>query len=163
MKRWKTMVKEKINFKNSSLGIELGSTRIKAVIIDSDYSLIARGEYEWENHFENGVWTYSLEEVWSGLQEAYKNLNDNVKRSYGVDILTVGSIGFSGMMHGYLPFDVEGNQIAQFRTWRNTSTQKAAEYLTSLFEFNIPLRWSVAHLYQAILNKEDHLKKIDYF
>ncbi len=144
------------------LGIEFGSTRIKAVLIGEDHAPIASGSHEWENQYENGVWTYSLEDVWTGLQESYKNLAKEVLGKYGVSLKTVDAIGFSGMMHGYLAFDKDGNLLAPFRTWRNTITETAAKKLTRLFQFNIPQRWSIAHLYQTILNKEPHAKDIDY-
>jgi sugar (pentulose or hexulose) kinase len=144
------------------LGIEFGSTRIKAVLIGRDHAPIAAGSYEWENRYENGVWTYHLEEVWTGLQESYRNLNNEVQEKYGTPLRAVGAIGFSGMMHGYLPFDKDDNLLAPFRTWRNTITGQAAEQLTELFQFNIPQRWSIAHLDQAILNKEPHIKDISH-
>ena len=144
------------------LGIEFGSTRIKAVLIGEDHAPIASGGYEWENRYENGVWTYHLEDVWTGLQESYRNLRNEVLEKYGIPLQTVGAIGFSGMMHGYLPFDKDGNLLAPFRTWRNTITGQAAEQLTALFQFAIPQRWSIAHLYQAMLNKEPHVKDIHH-
>lgn len=156
------MEQKKLEWKRTALGIELGSTRIKAVLIGPDHALIASGEYEWENCFENGIWTYHLEDVWTGLQTAYQGLIHEVKEKYGMALSKVGSTGVSGMMHGYLPFDSSGNQLAPFRTWRNTSTTQAAETLTSLFQFNLPLRWSVAHLYQAMLNKEGHVRDIAF-
>ena len=144
------------------LGIEFGSTRIKAVLIGEDHAPIASGGYEWENRYENGVWTYNLEDVWTGLQESYRNLRDEVLEKYSTPLQTIGAIGFSGMMHGYLAFDKDGNLLAPFRTWRNTITGQAAEKLTDLFQFNIPQRWSIAHLYQAMLNKEPHVKDIHH-
>lgn len=147
---------------NETLGIEFGSTRIKAVLIDENFNPIATGSHDWENRLENGVWTYHLADVWSGLQDAYARLNDDVYEKYGVRIKRLSSIGFSAMMHGYLPFDKEGNQLAEFRTWRNTITQNSAVRLTELFNFNIPQRWSIAHLYQAILNGEEHVSKISF-
>lgn len=146
----------------TALGIELGSTRIKAVLIAEDHSPIASGSHEWENQYENGVWTYSLEAAWNGLQDCYRNLSKDVSEKYGVKLTIVGSIGFSAMMHGYLAFDKDGKQLVPFRTWRNTMTGQAAEKLTDLFQFNIPQRWSIAHLYQAILNKEAHVKDISH-
>lgn len=145
-----------------SLGIEFGSTRIKAVLIDNDFNPIATGSHDWENKLVNGIWTYSLDDVWKGLQDAYSSLNDDVFKRYGVKIKKLSSIGFSAMMHGYLPFDKNGNQLAEFRTWRNTITSEAAGKLTELFDFNIPQRWSIAHLYQAIFNGEEHVKDISY-
>ncbi len=144
------------------LGIELGSTRIKAVLVGQDYSPIASGSFEWENRFENGVWTYHLDDVWVGMQAVYKDLVGDVKSRYGVALGTVGAIGVSAMMHGYLPFDAKDKQLAPFRTWRNTTTEQAAALLSDEFDFNIPQRWSIAHLYQAILNKEPHVGDIAY-
>lgn len=147
----------------TSLGIELGSTRIKAVLIGPDHSPLASGAYNWENSFKNGYWTYDLQDAWQGLQEAYRELKDEFESKFGKPLRTVGSIGISGMMHGYLPFDKNGKQLVPFRTWRNTSTGDAIDELISLFKFNIPHRWSIAHLYQAILNEEEHVKDIDFF
>ncbi len=147
---------------NTALGIELGSTRIKAVLIGENYTPLATGSHDWENQYENGVWTYSLEDVWSGLQESYRNLSSEVFEKYNTQLKVIGTIGFSGMMHGYMAFDNDGNLHVPFRTWRNTITGQAAERLTDLFNFNIPQRWSIAHLYQAILNKEDHVSDIRY-
>lgn len=144
------------------LGIEFGSTRIKAVLIGDDHTPIASGSHEWENQFENGIWTYSLEDVWTGLQESYRKLSNDVSEKYDTSLRSIGAIGFSGMMHGYLPLDKDGNLLVPFRTWRNTMTGQAQEELTELFQFNIPQRWSIAHLYQAILNKEPHIKDIHY-
>ena len=144
------------------LGIELGSTRIKAVLIDDKHIPIAGGDHEWENQLVNGVWTYSMDAVHTGLQACYANLKADVKEKFGQELTTVGAIGVSAMMHGYLPFDGDGNQLAEFRTWRNTITGEAAEKLTALFGFNIPQRWSIAHLYQAILNDEPHVKFIAF-
>lgn len=146
----------------TSLGVEFGSTRIKAVLIGADCQVLASGEYSWENRLENGVWTYPLSEVWHGLQASYAQLKAQVQSEYGVTLKTVGSIGISAMMHGYLPFDGEGNQLTEFRTWRNTITEQAAAELTTAFSFNIPQRWSIAHLYQAILNQESHIKDISF-
>lgn len=147
---------------NESLGIEFGSTRIKAVLIDENCDIIATGAYDWENRLENGIWTYHTEDIWFGLQNAYRNLNDEIKKIYGVKINRLASIGFSAMMHGYLPFDKDGRQLTAFRTWRNTITSEASQKLTSLFDFNIPQRWSIAHLYQAILNDEKHIQDIAF-
>ena len=144
------------------LGIEFGSTRIKAVLIDSEYNVLASGSHDWENKLENGYWTYSIDDILSGLQNAYKSLNDECLNNFSAKITSLSSIGFSAMMHGYLPFDKDDNLLAEFRTWRNTTTGKAAKKLTELFNFNIPQRWSIAHLYQAILNGEEHLPRIDY-
>jgi sugar (pentulose or hexulose) kinase len=151
-----------MDLKNTALGIELGSTRIKAVLIDEKHVPIASGDYEWENQLVNGIWTYSMDAVRTGIQTCVANLKADVKGKYGVDLTTVGAIGVSAMMHGYLPFDGDGKQLTEFRTWRNTITGEAAEKLTALFGFNIPQRWSIAHLYQAILNGEDHVKDIAY-
>ncbi len=145
-----------------SLGIEFGSTRIKAVLINKDFEPVASGSHTWKNKLVNGIWTYSLDDVWSGLQDAYKNLNDDCESKYGSKITNLASLGFSAMMHGYLPFDKNGNQLCEFRTWRNTITGEAAKELTELFDFNIPQRWSIAHLYQAILNGEEHTKNIAF-
>ena len=151
-----------MDLSKTALGIELGSTRIKAVLIDDMHVPIASGGYEWENQFVNGVWTYSMDAVHSGLQTCFANLKADVKSRFGIELTTVGAIGVSAMMHGYLPFDKNGKQLSEFRTWRNTITGPAAEELTALFGFNIPQRWSIAHLYQAILNGEEHVKDIDY-
>ena len=144
------------------LGIELGSTRIKAVLIDQQHRPIASGDYEWENRLVNGIWTYSMESVHTGLRACVNALKADLKEEFGLDLTTVGAIGVSAMMHGYLPFDKDGKQLAEFRTWRNTITGEAAEKLTALFGFNIPQRWSIAHLYQAMLNGEEHVKEIAY-
>lgn len=144
------------------LGIEMGSTRIKAVLIGPDHSVLATGAHNWENNLENGYWTYDLQDVWAGVQDAYVGMAAQVRERYGEPLTTLGAMGFSAMMHGYLPFDGEGNQLAAFRTWRNTTTEAAAEKLTDLFHFNIPQRWSVAHLYQAILNGEEHVPQIRF-
>lgn len=144
------------------LGVEFGSTRIKAVLIGEDHKPIASGSHEWENRYENGVWTYSLEDVWTGLQDSYRKVSHEVLEKYGTPLQTIGAIGFSAMMHGYLAFDRDGNLLVPFRTWRNTMTGQAAQELTDLFRFNIPQRWSIAHLYQAILNREPHVKDINH-
>ena len=146
----------------TALGIELGSTRIKAVLIGMDHAPIASGAHDWENRMENGVWTYHMEDVWSGIQAAYAQLAQNIKKEYDITLTMVGSIGISAMMHGYLAFDKDDNQLAEFRTWRNTMTEKAAEELTALLGFNVPQRFSIAHLYQAILNKEEHVSQIAF-
>jgi len=158
----KDEIKQAIESGQTALGIEFGSTRIKAVLIGEDYTSIASGSYEWENRFENGFWTYHEDEIWTGLQACYTALRKQVEKDYDTTLATIGSIGFSGMMHGYMPFDDAGNLLVPFRTWRNTTTGQAAESLTELFQFNIPLRWSIAHLYQAILNQEDHIDKISH-
>ncbi|HOD68302.1 MAG TPA: FGGY-family carbohydrate kinase [Bacteroidaceae bacterium] len=144
------------------LGIELGSTRIKAALIDPDHNPIAQGSHTWENQLEDGLWTYSIESIWSGLQDCYQSLCNNVRAEYGIEIENLAAIGVSAMMHGYMPFDRNGNILVPFRTWRNTNTAKAAAELSELFVFNIPLRWSISHLYQAILDNEKHVKDIDF-
>ncbi len=144
------------------LGLELGSTRIKAVLIDADHKPLASGSFAWENRLENGIWTYSLEDAVAGLQACYADLRKDVKEKYGADLKRVGAIGISGMMHGYLAFDETGKLLAPFRTWRNTMTAEAAQELSALFDYNIPQRWSIAHLYQSILNKEEHLDQITF-
>ncbi len=146
----------------TALGIEFGSTRIKAILIGEDHTPIASGSYEWENRYENGVWTYHLEDVWAGLQDSFQELRAEVQKNHGVPLKTVGAIGFSAMMHGYLVFDKNEELLVPFRTWRNTITGEAAEQLTRLFQFNIPQRWSIAHLYQAILNEEPHVPDIHF-
>lgn len=156
------MEAKQIDLSKTALGIEFGSTRIKAVLIDEDHSPVASGEYAWENQFVAGYWTYELSEVWKGLQAAYSDLQAEVKAKYKLDLHTVGSIGISAMMHGYLPFNEHGEQLAAFRTWRNTTTEEAATRLSEAFQFNIPLRWSIAHLYQAILNDEEHVSEINF-
>ena len=144
------------------LGIELGSTRIKAVLIDPEGNPIAQGDHEWQNQFVNNIWTYEMKDAWTGLQDCYARLAEDVLTRYGAELTKLDAIGMSGMMHGYLPFDAEGNQLASFRTWRNTITGEAAEALTERLHFNIPQRWSIAHLYQAILNGEAHVPQIRY-
>lgn len=159
-----TEIKDLISKGQAVLGIEFGSTRIKAVLIDpNSYKPIAQGAHEWENRLENGFWTYHLDDIWTGLQDCYKNLTLDVQAQYGVKIEKLASIGFSAMMHGYMAFDKADNQLAQFRTWRNANTSKAAAELTELFQFNIPERWSISHLYQCILDKEDHVKEVAFF
>ena len=152
--------KQAIESGRTALGIEFGSTRIKAVLIGEDHAPLASGSHEWENRYENGIWTYALEDAWAGLQDSYRQLSAEVSARYGAQLTKIGAIGFSAMMHGYLPFDANGKLLAPFRTWRNTITGQAAEQLTELFQFNIPQRWSIAHLYQAILNQEPHVKDI---
>ena len=155
--------KELIESGKAVLGIEFGSTRIKGVLIDEQHNPIASGDHGWENRLENGVWTYSLEDIWGGLQDCYSNLRKDVAEKYGVEIKKLAAIGFSGMMHGYMPFNAAGELLVPFRTWRNTITGQAAKELTELLNFNMPQRWSISHLYQAILNKEDHVKDITFF
>ena len=144
----------------TALGIELGSTRIKAVLIGHDHQVLATGSFSWENRLENDLWTYHLDDAVRGVQVSFAELSENVKKQYGLELTTVGAIGISGMMHGYLPLDKDGNQLAPFLTWRNTNTQQAADELTELFQFNIPLRWSISHLYQAMLEKREHVGDI---
>ena len=145
------------------LGIEFGSTRIKAVLVDESHEPIAMGMYDWENRLEDNIWTYSLDDIWSGLQGCYGSLAEDVQTKYGVKLTKLGGLGFSGMMHGYMPFDGNGELLVPFRTWRNTMTEEACRKLVPLFDFNIPQRWSIAHLYQVILNKESHVKDIAFF
>jgi sugar (pentulose or hexulose) kinase len=156
-------IKTVIESGKTALGIEFGSTRIKLVLIDDRGNILASGNHTWENQLENGIWTYALNDVWSGLRDGYRKLSDKVKELTGADLATVGSIGISAMMHGYLAFDKADNQIAEFKTWRNTVTGEAAKELTELFSFNIPQRWSVAHLYQAILNHEKDVNQVAFF
>lgn len=154
--------KSTIETGKAMLGIELGSTRIKAVLIDQDNKPIAQGSHSWENQLVDGLWTYSLDAIWNGLQDCYADLRTNVKEQYGIEIETLAALGVSAMMHGYMPFDKEGNLLAEFRTWRNTNTGEAAAALSELFVYNIPLRWSISHLYQAILNNEPHVRNIHF-
>jgi len=142
------------------LGIEFGSTRIKAVLIDEDNKPIAQGAYEWENQLVDGLWTYSIDEIWHGLAACYADLRTDVRRQYDCDIRSLAAIGFSAMMHGYMAFDAQQQILIPFRTWRNTNTSKAAARLSELFNYNIPLRWSISHLYQCILDREQHVKDI---
>ncbi|MGE6629177.1 xylulokinase [Bacillus sp. NPDC077027] len=146
----------------TSLGIEFGSTRIKAVLIDRQFQTIATGSYEWENILQNGIWTYNLVDMITGLQTAYREMKQEVERKYGVTIRTIGSIGISAMMHGYMAFDQTGELLVPFRTWRNATTSAAAKELTQAFQFHIPERWSIAHLYQAVINEEKHLFRLDF-
>ncbi|WP_068675086.1 xylulokinase [Oceanobacillus sp. Castelsardo] len=162
MKTNQINIKKAIAKGETSLGIEFGSTRIKAVLIDDRFEPIASGSYEWENRLEDDFWTYNLVDIITGLQTAYSEMKQEVERNYGITIRTIGSIGFSAMMHGYMAFDKTGELLVPFRTWRNTTTSIAAKELTDLFQFNIPERWSIAHLYQAILNEEKHLSRVDY-
>lgn len=155
-------IAEKIRGGRTALGIEFGSTRIKAVLIDDTYRTIASGDYQWASHLEDGLWTYSLDEVWKGLQSAYASMANDVYNAYGERLTSIGHIGFSAMMHGYLAFDKAGELLVPFRTWQNTNTHEAHEKLSELFQYNIPERWSVAHLYQAVLNGEEHVGKVDY-
>lgn len=156
-------IKNAIEAGNTSLGIEFGSTRIKAVLTGADNTPIAAGSHDWENRYENGYWTYSLDDIWTGLRLSYAAMADEVKKQYGISLSSIGSIGFSAMMHGYMPFNRAGELLVPFRTWRNTTTGEAVKILTELFNYNIPQRWSIGHLYQAILNQEEHLSEIDFF
>ncbi len=155
---------DKIALENGEtyLGIELGSTRIKAVLIDKNHNQIASGGHTWENRFEDGKWTYSLDDIWNGIRDCYAQLTADVSNKFGVKLSTVGAIGVSAMMHGYMVFDSGDQLLVPFRTWRNTITGESAEKLTKLFGFNVPQRWSIAHLYQAILNGEPHVKDIRF-
>lgn len=157
------VAKSAIESGKTALGIEFGSTRIKAVLIDENQEVIAVGNHDWENQLENNIWTYSLDAIWKGLQDCYQDLAGQVKDKYGIPIKTIGSIGFSAMMHGYMAFDKNDELLVPFRTWRNTITQDASEKLTSLFNYHIPQRWSIAHLYQAILNGEEHVGSVTFF
>lgn len=150
----------KPDLEQAVLGLELGSTRIKAVLIDENHRPIASGDYAWKNKLENGIWTYDLEEVIKGVRACYRALADDVEKKFGQRPRRFAAMGISGMMHGYLVFDKAGELLVPFRTWRNTITGQAAAELTERFRFNIPQRWSVAHLYQAILNREEHVKNI---
>ena len=154
--------KQTIEAGKAVLGIEFGSTRIKAVLIDEDNKPIALGSHEWENQLVDGLWTYSIEAIWFGLQDCYANLRANVKELYDTEIESLAAIGISAMMHGYMAFNEKQEILVPFRTWRNTNTGQAAAALSELFVYNIPLRWSISHLYQAILDNEEHVKDIKY-
>ena len=156
-------IAEKIRAGKTSLGIEFGSTRIKAVLIDDTYRTIASGDYNWASHLEHGLWSYTLEEIWKGLQTAYAEMSNDVEAAYGEKLTRIGHIGFSAMMHGYLAFDKDGELLVPFRTWQNTNTHEAHEKLSELFQYNIPERWSIAHLYQCVLNNEEHVSKVAFF
>ena len=156
-------IAEKIRAGKTTLGIEFGSTRIKAVLIDDNFQTIASGDYSWASHLEDGLWSYTTEEIWGGLQSAYASMANDVETAYGEKLTHVGHIGFSAMMHGYLAFDEAGELLVPFRTWQNTNTSEAHKKLSELFQYNIPERWSIAHLYQAVLNKEEHVSKVAYF
>ena len=155
-------VQDKIEQGKTFIGIELGSTRIKAVLTDDMYAPIASGAAEWENRFENGYWTYSLDDIHSGLKTCFSALAADVKEKYGVSLSKAKAMGISAMMHGYMAFDSDGKLLVPFRTWRCTTTEKAAAELTKTLGFNIPQRWSIAHLYQAVIDKEEHVPKISY-
>ena len=158
----KSDAKSTIETGKAILGIELGSTRIKAVLIDQENKPIAQGNHTWENQLVDRLWTYSIEAIWSGLQDCYADLRSNVKNLYGIEIENLAAIGVSAMMHGYMPFNAKEEILVPFRTWRNTNTGRAAAALSDLFVYNIPLRWSISHLYQAILDNEAHVKDIDF-
>ncbi len=154
--------KQQISDRKTSVGIEFGSTRIKAVLLGEDLSILAEGFHDWENRLENGVWTYSEDDIRAGMRECFSSLMQNVRERYRTELTGTGALGISAMMHGYLAFDGDGKLLVPFRTWRNTSTSEAAEILSEKFGFNIPQRWSIAHLYQAILNREEHVPKIRF-
>jgi len=161
-KRMSLDVKNAIQSGKTVLGIELGSTRIKAVLIGEDHVSIASGAHDWENSLENNIWTYSIDAIWKGIQDSYTKMANQVKEQYGVTLHTIGAIGFSGMMHGYMAFDRSDELLVPFRTWRNNLQAQASAELTELFNFHIPQRWSIAHLYQAILNGEEHVARISF-
>lgn len=154
--------KECIANGKSVLGIEFGSTRIKAVLVDENNKPIASGAHDWENRLENGIWTYSLDDIWTGLQDCYKKLTEDVQAQYGEKLTKIGAIGFSAMMHGYMAFNEKDELMVPFRTWRNTITEEASVKLTDLFQYHIPQRWTIAHLYQAILNGEEHVSDLEF-
>ena len=154
--------KETIQQGKAILGIEFGSTRIKAVLVDQENKPIAQGSHEWENQLVDGLWTYSIEAIWYGLQDCYAELRKDVLAKYDCEIEVLAAIGFSAMMHGYMAFNKEQKILVPFRTWRNTNTAKAAAELSELFVYNIPLRWSISHLYQCILDREEHVADIDF-
>lgn len=153
---------ETIQAGKAVLGIEFGSTRIKAVLIDQNNNPIAQGSHEWENQLVDGLWTYSIDAIWNGLQDCYTDLRKNVKEQYNCEIENLAAIGISAMMHGYMAFNKNQEILVPFRTWRNTNTGQAAAELSKLFNYNIPLRWSISHLYQCILNNDEHVKDIDF-
>lgn len=154
--------RQSIETAKTALGIEFGSTRIKAVLVGEENIPIAQGSHEWENKLENGIWTYSIDDVWAGLRDCYSKLAEDVNKQYGITLTKVGSIGFSAMMHGYMVFNKEGELLTPFRTWRNTMTEEASKKLTEVFSYHIPQRWSIAHLYQAILNGEEHVPDVNF-
>lgn len=156
-------VAEKIRDGRTSLGIEFGSTRIKAVLIDDERNTITTGDYGWQSHLVDGLWSYDVDKIWRGLQSVYADVADRVEADYGLKLTRIGQIGFSAMMHGYLAFDAEGELLVPFRTWQNTNTSEAHERLSRLFQYNIPERWSIAHLYQAVLDNEPHIGSVRYF
>ncbi|RSX49133.1 xylulokinase [Bifidobacterium castoris] len=156
-------IAEKIRGGRTSLGIEFGSTRIKAVLIDDECNTIATGDYGWQSHLVGGLWSYDADKIWRGLQSVYADIADRVEADYGLKLAHIGQIGFSAMMHGYLAFDADGELLVPFRTWQNTNTGEAHEKLSKLFQYNIPERWSIAHLYQAVLDDEPHIGSVRYF
>ncbi len=155
-------IKASIQRGKTVLGIEFGSTRIKAILIGEDHAPIASGSHDWENSYSNNLWTYSLDDIWKGLQDCYAKMATDVREQYGVTLQNIGAIGFSAMMHGYMAFDQEDQLLVPFRTWRNNITEQASEALTEQFKYHIPQRWSIAHLYQAILNQEEHVADIRF-
>ncbi len=154
--------KELIEQGKTALGLEFGSTRIKAVLTDYDGHILAMGSHEWENSLIDGIWTYPLDEIHEGLKSCYGSLREDVKSRYDLPLKKIGAMGISAMMHGYMAFDAEGKLLSPFQTWRNSNTQDAADKLTEEFDFNIPLRWTIAHLYQCVLDNEEHLKNVDF-
>lgn len=159
----KNETKTAIKNGNTVLGIELGSTRIKSILLNGNNNeIIASGSHSWENNYVDGIWTYSLDEIWNGLQDSYQDLAKNIEREYETKLRKIAAIGFSSMMHGYMPFDQKGKLLVPFRTWRNNFTEKASEKLTKTFANPIPQRWSIAHLYHAVINNEEHVSDIDY-
>jgi len=156
-------IKKTIQEGRAVFGLEFGSTRIKAVLVDESHQPVAMGTWDWENRLENQIWTYSLDDIWEGLRGCYKSLAQDVQAKYGLKITKLAGMGFSGMMHGYMPFNAAGELLVPFRTWRNTMTEEACRKLVQVFDFNIPQRWSIAHLYQAILKEEPHVKDIAFF
>ena len=158
----KMLAKQEIMEGRAVLGIEFGSTRIKAVLIGNSHEPLAQGSYEWENRYEGGYWTYSMEDIWTGLQDCYRDMVRDVKEKYDTPVKSLASIGFSAMMHGYMAFNRAGELLVPFRTWRNGTTGEAADKLIDLFGYNIPQRWTIAHLYQAMLSREPHITEIDF-
>ena len=158
----KEIIKEAINDGRTALGIEFGSTRIKAVLVTDTNEPVAQGAHDWENRYENGIWTYSLDDIYTGLRHCYSELREDVKNKYGITLTNIGAIGFSAMMHGYMAFNENDELLVPFRTWRNTITEQASDELTKLFNYHIPQRWSIAHLYQAVLNNETHVGDIRF-
>src|SRR5699024_6049275 len=154
---------EEIQQEKTFLGIEFGSTRIKAVLIDENFQTIASGGFDWENQLQDEMWTYSIDSIWEGLQASYKEMADSFSKEYGSPLTTIGGIGFSAMMHGYMAFNKKDELLVPFRTWRNSTTGQAAKEITELYQYNIPERWRIAHLYQAILNKEEHVADVTFF